>query len=56
MAAGQIRPLAWEFPYAVGAALKKKKKKKKDGSEPSWTWEIETGTGGTTDRIMIELS
>ena len=24
-----IRPLAWEFPYAEGAALKKKKKKKK---------------------------
>jgi len=24
-----IRPLAWELPYAAGAALKKKKKKKK---------------------------
>ena len=24
-----IRPLAWEPPYATGAALKKKKKKKK---------------------------
>ena len=24
-----IRPLAWELPYAVGAALKEKKKKKK---------------------------
>ena len=24
-----IQPLAWEPPYAVGAALKKKKKKKK---------------------------
>ena len=24
-----IRPLAWELPYAVGAALKKKKKKKR---------------------------
>ena len=23
-----IRPLAWEFPYAMGAALKRKKKKK----------------------------
>ena len=23
-----IRPLAWELPYATGAALKKKKKKK----------------------------
>ena len=25
-----IQPLAWEPPYAVGAALKKKKKKKKE--------------------------
>ena len=25
-----IRPLAWEPPYAVGAALEKAKKKKKD--------------------------
>ena len=24
-----IQPLAWDFPYATGAALKKKKKKKK---------------------------
>ena len=24
-----IRPLAWELPFATGAALKKKKKKKK---------------------------
>ena len=28
-AATPIRPLAWEFPYAMGAGLKKKKKKKK---------------------------
>ena len=26
-AAAPIRPLAWELPYAAGAALKKKKKK-----------------------------
>ena len=25
-----IRPLAWETPYAVGAALRSKKKKKKE--------------------------
>ena len=25
-----IRPLAWETPYAAGAALKKKKKRKKE--------------------------
>ena len=28
-AAALIQPLAWEPPYAVGAALKSKKKKKK---------------------------
>ena len=28
-AAAQIRPLAWELPYAVGVALKSKKKGKK---------------------------
>ena len=28
-AAAPIRPLAWELPYAVGAALKKKKKENK---------------------------
>ena len=28
-AAAPIGPLAWEFPYAVGAAVQKKKKKKK---------------------------
>ena len=28
-----IRPLAWEPPYAVGAALKRKKKKKKKKKE-----------------------
>ena len=27
--AAPIRPLAWEFPYAIGAALKRKKEKKK---------------------------
>ena len=28
-AAAPIRPLAWEPPYAMGAAIKRKKKKKK---------------------------
>ena len=28
-AAAQIRPLAWELPYAAGVALKKKRKKTK---------------------------
>ena len=27
-----IRPLAWEFPYAMSSALKKAKKKKKKGT------------------------
>ena len=29
VAAAQILPLAWELPYALGAALKRKKEKKK---------------------------
>ena len=29
-AAALIQPLAWELPYAAGAALKRKKKKKKN--------------------------
>ena len=36
-AVAPIQPLAWEFPYAVGAALKKKQKrkiKKKSGTTP----------------------
>jgi len=32
-AAVQIQPLAWELPYATGAALKSKRKKKKKGKE-----------------------
>ena len=28
-AVAPIQPLAWELPYAAGAALRKKKKKKK---------------------------
>ena len=30
-AASPIRPLAWEFPYAMGVALRKKKKERKEG-------------------------
>ena len=26
----QLQPLAWELPYAAGAAQKRKRKKKKD--------------------------
>ena len=32
-AAALIQPLAWELPYAVGAAFKSKKKKKKTGKK-----------------------
>ena len=28
--AAPIQPLAWEFPYAAGAAIKRKEKKKKE--------------------------
>jgi len=34
-----IRPLAWEPPYAVGAALEKAKKKKKKKKKESKTGE-----------------
>ena len=33
-AAAPIPPLAWELPYAAGAALKSKKKKKKKKENP----------------------
>ena len=45
-ATAPIRPLAWEPPYAVGAALekvkrqKKKKKKKKKKSNPTWNLSV----------------
>ena len=32
-AAAPMRPLAWELPYTVGAALKRKRKKKKKKKE-----------------------
>ena len=31
VATASIRPVAWEPPYATGAALKRQKKKKKEG-------------------------
>ena len=34
-ATAQIRPLAWELPYALGAALKKPKKKIKNTEFPA---------------------
>ena len=33
-AIAQIKPLAWELPYALGAALKRQKKKKKGIKSP----------------------
>ena len=33
-AAAPIRPLAWEFPYAMGVGPKRHKKKKKNAMEP----------------------
>ena len=35
-AAGQIRSLAWEHPYAMGVAQKRQKKKKKKKDSESW--------------------
>ena len=33
VATAPIQPLAWELPYATGAALKRQKKKKKEEEE-----------------------
>ena len=32
-AVGPIRPLAWELPYATGAAIKKKEKNRNENSK-----------------------
>ena len=40
-ATAPIRPLAWELPYVMGAALekdKKKKKKKKERKKETWSY------------------
>ena len=34
-AVAPIRPLAWEPPFAMGAALKKQKKKKEETKKPT---------------------
>ena len=34
-AAALLQPLAWELPYATGAAIKRKKKKKKEKRKSS---------------------
>ena len=43
VAVAPIRPLAWEFSHAAGAALKRHthKKKKVDSEGYSETWEIQ---------------
>ena len=47
-AAALIQPLAWELPYAAGAALKRKKKKKKKR-------ERETIKGSTFPDILFHI-
>ena len=44
MARAPIRPLAWELPYAMGAALKRQKKKKKE-EEGEGEGSLRNGTG-----------
>ena len=46
-AAALIQPLAWELPYASGAALKKRKKKKAAA-------EIASTTKGTDEISLIK--
>ena len=36
VAVALISPLAWELPYAAGAALKKSKKRKRGAGEDLW--------------------
>ena len=43
-AVAPIRSLAWEPPYAIGAALKKKKKKKKKKGKSRAAWDPVSGT------------
>ena len=54
-AAAPIRPLAWEPPYAMGAALEKaKKKKKKEGVLASNNLHVNPGSA-TTEQVIEPL-
>ena len=44
VASALIRPLAWELPYAEGAAIKKKKKERKKEK-----WSSHCGTAGSAE-------
>ena len=46
-ATAPIQPLAWEFPYATGQALKRQKKKKEEKQVLS-SWEKEMPDAGST--------
>ena len=43
-ATAPIGPLAWEPPYAAGAALKRKKKKEEEGKEETTVELFNTGS------------
>ena len=54
-----IRPLAWEPPYAVGAALKRKKKTMNDTWKvhiPHILWECTTGDAPTMGECCLWIS
>ena len=51
MATALIRPLAWEPPYATGAALEKEKKKKK--TKNIYTQVIQSSVDGHLDCFHI---
>ena len=60
-ATAQIRPLAWESPYAAGAALerqkrqKKKKKKKKEKKKKTNTSDLLLFTTGCTGIALLPV-
>ena len=52
-----LQPLAWEFPYAAGAALKTKKKKpdKKSHQNPNPSENMETPTPPPPGSLQLAL-
>ena len=51
-AATPIHPLAWEPPYAVGAALKRQKTKKKKVNAACQPWDISQGVSDSETRVL----
>ena len=50
-----IQPLAWEPPYAMGAALKIKKKKEKKNQGKGWEGRGRRGNGCRGSKCMVTI-